>query len=142
MSPPDIARGLSQVRHLMDKKLLGLLPFHGSLSLFVEGLSDYQTHRDRVKRLALDWLKAAAPEYWKWAYAWGLEYELGNPGPLIVGPDRNWIIDAIAQGRPWKETLDVLEKSSWTALKVGNLPAFVKSGLFHGYLETRGFSFN
>ena len=141
MSVPDIGEAINHVLHLMTDNFLGYIPFHTSLLPFVQAHPEHKDHRERMQRLALDWLKKHAPDYWRWAFTWRLENELGNPEPLINKPDRNWVVDSIVKGRPWKVTVEILRKSAWIALGNANLPKFVRNGLLQGYLDScRGFS--
>lgn len=124
---------LRQVAHLMIRDPLGLRPFHSSLLVFVQGRDEHSVYSQRMKQSALNWLRTKAPEYWRWAYEWLLEADLGNDQPLLQGPTREWAVEAVAKGYPRHEVSEILGRSSWAALQSGDLPRFVQVGLLRDY---------
>lgn len=137
----QINSALKQVKHLMVHDALGLRPFHISLLVFITGQPDHQIYLKKMKQCALNWLCTSAPDYWKWTYKWLLEADLGNDQPLINGPSRQWVVEAIAKRRPHQEASEILARSSWLALQHEDLPRCIEVGLlrdyFHGAYEFR-----
>ena len=131
----QIYNALRQVKHLLLQDALGLRPFHSSLLEFIADQPDHKVYSHRMKRLALDWLRTGAPEYWRWAYEWLLEMELGNDDPLIKGPSRAWAVEVIAKRYPRRDASEILAYSSWLALQHKDLPRFIEVGLLRDYFN-------
>lgn len=130
-----VRAALREVSHLLADEPLGLRPFHSSLAAFVTSLADYASEARRIKERALGWLNSAAPEYWRWAYSWIIQAELGNPIPLLDGPSREWVVDAIERHYPESQVMEILGRSAWGAIKRMDLPRFVEIGLLRDYFE-------
>lgn len=124
---------LRQVAHLLVHDDLGLLPFHSSIFAFVMSLPEHQEYRMPHLQKALLWLRKEAPDYWRWAYAWEIEATLGNDVPLSQGPDRQWVVDALAARRPSWDITNLLRSSMERALDHADLPRLVELGLLHDY---------
>lgn len=129
----QINDALRQTKHLMIQDSLGLRPFHSSLLVFVAGESDYEMYSLSIRQLALNWIKTKAPGYWKWAYEWLLEADLGNEQSLLDGPNRQWVIEAIVKGYPYVEVTEILTRSAWISLQKGDLPRYVEVALLCDY---------
>jgi len=128
-----VRQALRQVEHLLVSDDLGLRPFHGSLLVFVEALSDHADYATRMRRRALEWLRTEAPEHWRWGNEWLLEAGLGNEQPLRDGPTRAWAIEAIAKRRLGHEVDYMSARSLWAALEHRELPRVVEVGLLREY---------
>ncbi|MGI9068364.1 MAG: ATP-binding protein [Pyrinomonadaceae bacterium] len=132
---PKVRQSLQQVQHMLSQDELGLKPFHGSLFVFVENLPDYSDYREVMKRRALVWLQTRAPDYWRWAYEWVIKSDLGDETDLISGPDRAWLVQAIAECRSYDGIDYILRRSTEAALHAGNFPRTVKVGLLREYAQ-------
>lgn len=126
---------LRRVEHLLVPDDLGLRAFHGSILVFVTGLSEWEDHARALRLAILQWVKEDAPEHWRWAYEWMLEADLGNERPLIDGPSRMWTVSALAERRTPKDVSDILGRSSWLSLKPSTLPRVIDAGLLREYFE-------
>jgi len=133
---PQVNNALRLVKHLMVQDALGLRPFHSSIPVFIRDQPDHSVYSQRVKQGALEWLRTAAPDYWRWAYAWWLAADLGNDQPLINGPTRRWAVEAITKRFPRQEASVILAQSGWTALQHKDLPRCVEVGLLRDYFES------
>jgi hypothetical protein len=129
----DIREGLRMVRHLLIFDILGMKPYHSSLTVFVQEQEGYKDYAIRLKRLTLNWLQTSAPEYLQWSHTWRLEAELGNLNNIITGPSRQWVVDSIRKKRPPKEVSTILGTSAWYAINQGDLPRFIELGLLRDY---------
>lgn len=127
------AAALKQTRHLLVDRGLGLLPFHSSLLVYVQGLDDHNLYSTRLRSRAADWLDAKAPEYWRWAYSWILRAEGGDTAALVSGPSREWAVQSIEKYYPEDRAAEILARSAWTTLK-DDLPRSVEIGLLNDYL--------
>ena len=136
----QINYSIKRVKHLLESTDLGFRPFHSSIFVYVKNLDDHNIFADEMKQYALEWSKDKAPFYWKWAYEWLLEAELGNTEPLNSGPDRDWLINTVSKALPKKETLEILKKSSENAIDAGNLQTHIKVKLLYDYFENVHFS--
>lgn len=126
---------LKHIKHLMSYGYLGLQPFHTSLLEFVRNHEDHQNYAQRLKESVLKWLQTKAPSYWKWAYEWQVQSELGNPEPLITGLTRNWCVESIAKRYPWKEANQLLTLGVKSVLDTGNFSELVRIGLLRWYYD-------
>lgn len=126
---------LKHIRHLMSYSHLGLQPFHTSLLEFIQNHEDYHNYAQRLKESVLGWLMTKAPSYWKWAYEWQVQSELGNPRPLINGITRNWCIESIAKRYPCKEANQLFTLGIKSVLDTGNLVELVRIGLLRSYYD-------
>jgi hypothetical protein len=122
-----------QVAHLLVHDELGLRPFHSSLFAFVMQLREHQNYRNPYLHKTLLWLQKEAPDYWRWAYTWKVEAALGNDAPLNQGPNRQWVVEALAARRPSRDIVSLLHASMEGALRQGDLPRLVELGLLHDY---------
>jgi hypothetical protein len=136
----QINYSIKRVKHLLESTDLGFIPFHSSIVVFVKNLNDHSIFAGEMKEYTLEWLKNKAPSYWKWAYEWLLEAELGNSEPLNSGPDRDWLIGSISKALPKEEMLEILKKSSENAIEEGNLQTHIKVKLLYDYVENAHFS--
>jgi hypothetical protein len=123
---PDAVAGRQQVQHLLAAGELGLQPFHRSLLIFIEGQPGYEAVRSRLQSAALQWLETEAPDYWRWAYLWHLNADMGQEQPLRDGPNRKWLVESVALRRPPSEIQNILSRSAWLALKANNLPRAIE----------------
>lgn len=130
---PQIERGLRQVAHLLRDDGLALEPLHSSLVVFVESLPQHADYSRHLKRKALSWLRERADGSLKWSYLWRMEAEVGNETPLLDGPDRAWLVEALARGRPPTAVNDLLTRAADLALKRGRLGRHVQIGLLKHY---------
>ena len=122
-------RGLAQVNHLLRRASLGLLPFHSSLLVFMRSTEDYATQQRDLGTAVVQWLERDAPAYWRWAYGWLLRAELGEVDPLRDGPNRAWVLEAIAMRRPASTTEKLLAQSGAVALTPDDLPTALQRGV-------------
>ncbi len=127
---------LKQIRHLMSYGHFGLQPFHTSLLEFIKNHQDHQNYAQRLKESVLKWLQTKAPPYWKWAYEWQVQSELGDPGPLINGITRNWCVESIAKRYPEREANQLLTLGVKSVLDAVNIVELVRIGLLRGYYNT------
>ncbi|MXZ72702.1 MAG: hypothetical protein F4Z04_14540 [Acidobacteria bacterium] len=128
-------RGLTQLSHLLQPTSLGLRPFHSSLLAFVRSTPHYMTSQETLCRAVVRWLEHKAPTYWRWAYEWRLRADLGEEQPLRDGPDREWIIEAVAIRRPISTTESLLARSSALALTPQHLPTALERSVSCDYLN-------
>jgi len=127
---------LKQIRHLMSYGHLGLQPFHTSLLEFIKNHQDHQDYAQKLKESVLKWLQTKAPPYWKWAYEWKMQSELGNSEQLINGLTRSWCIESISKRYLWREANQLLTLGVKSVLDAGNIVELVRIGLLRGYYNT------
>ncbi|MFC2009717.1 hypothetical protein ACFLT3_02180 [Chloroflexota bacterium] len=128
----NIARvnsAIRQVCHLLTVTVLGLQPFHSSLQVFVRSHESHSMYAGNMRAVAREWLKTAAPDYWRWAYSWLLDADDGQPNRLINEPSRIWIIESLIRGYPHDQISEILGRSAWAALEEDQLGRFVELAL-------------
>jgi len=131
---PGVVEARRQVGHLLENDVDGDRASHSSLLAYVVDLADHQLYARRLQEEALTWLRSDAPEYWRYAYEWLLEADLGNDEPLLAGPNRPWVVQWVARRYPLDQLAEILGRSAWIALKSQNLKRFVEVGLLRDYV--------
>ncbi|MDE0529106.1 MAG: ATP-binding protein [Truepera sp.] len=121
--------GVTAVRHLLAEDALGLSLFHRSMLLFATKQPEFVARSPALRKATIRWLKEEAPEYWQRSHLWLLQFEMGNPTPIIDGTDRRWVIEAVASGHPLVEIARVLQEAAWAAITQPNFPTYVDRGV-------------
>lgn len=129
----QVTQALRQVEHLLRHDAMGLRPFHSSLLVFVTGLPEHADVAVIIKRQALQWLKTFAPVYWRWAFTWLLEADLGDDQSLRQGVTRQWAIEAIRQRQTHQDIQTILTRSITASLVCGDLTNALRVGLLGEY---------
>ena len=132
----QIIKSLHETKHLMKEDSCGLSLFHNSIEVFLNAQSECFTYSKMLKPLILDWLDKKAPEYIKWLYLWLMKAETGDEEPLIMGPNRTWVIDAISKAFPRKSVSQILSRSALEALKKHNIVRVVEIGFLLEYYNS------
>jgi hypothetical protein len=122
------------VGHLLTSDPFGDRAYHSSLLAFVLDQPEHGLYARSLRKKALEWLRSSAPPYWRSAYEWVLEADLGNAEPLLVRPNRTWAVDWFARRYPRDELRDILWRSAWLALEKRNLQRFTEVGLLRDYV--------
>lgn len=131
----QIDAAIRKISHLTTEHALGLSFAHSSLAFFVTSLSDYSEYGPRIRGLALAWIKNRGPEFVRWAYEWLLADESGDSEPLLQGPSRIWLVQAMAKGYPHEHADRILGRAAELALQKGRLARFVELALLSDYLS-------
>jgi hypothetical protein len=92
----------SEIQHLIEQKLSGITPFHGSLFVYLRRKNEFVESRDWLNRISQTWINQHAPCYWKWGWEWIIKANLGDINPLLQGINREWLIKALCKGYPLK----------------------------------------
>lgn len=100
---PDV----SKVEHLLYSSTAGLKIFHESLAVFVRATPGYKNRVDELMPAVADWLNFAAPNSLRVNWLWTVQAKLGNPGNLITGLTRDWIMQRLEEGYP-ESLFDIL----------------------------------
>lgn len=131
---PRAVEARRQVGHLLEGDVDGDRAFHSSLLAYVVGRGEHQLYARNLQDKALTWLRNDAPEYWRYAYEWLLEADLGDDEPLLAGPNRPWVVRWVARRYPLDQLAEILGRSAWIALTRRNLQRFVEVGLLRDYV--------
>ena len=118
----DSLEALAAIAHLMDRRATEVQPFHSSLFGFVRELPD---HDDVFRQNVVDtvtWLETDAPEYWRWAWLWITQAQLGDSSQLLGGPSRDWAIRSLVSGFPIEQIVNILNEAEIIALEEMDLP--------------------
>ncbi len=107
---PDVAK----IEHLLHSSRAGLKIFHESLAVFVRATEGYEVRVKDLMPAVANWLEHSAPPSLRVNWLWTIQAKLGNPGNLITGLTRDWIMRRLCEGYP--ETLfDTLLSDALTA---------------------------
>ena len=90
----------SEIQHLIEKRLSGITPFHGSLFVYLRTKDIFLQSKERLNKKSQAWINKHAPEYWKWGWYWIIEANLGNTRPLLQGITREWLIQSLCKAYP------------------------------------------
>ncbi len=127
--------GVDAIRHLLGFDALGARAFHSSLLMFATLQSEFQERAATLRTPIIEWLNGQAPEYWRRSHLWLLQQEGGDTEPLLSGSDRQWTVQALAEGHPVNETALILQSAAWQALEVCDFRAYVDRGILSDVLS-------
>jgi len=130
----DWNEAIRKTRHLLVNRCLGLQPFHSSILAFVSSLDEHVMFVKSLRAKVLKWLETSAPQYWRWAYEWGLKADCGDIQAIVNGPSRDWVITSIEHAYPDAHAADLLSRSAWIAINNRDLARAVEVGLLNDYL--------
>ncbi len=116
------AQAMDQIDHLLDRREIGVLPFHGSIFAFVRERAGHGAAFTAHAPKVVQWLETSAPSYWRWAWLWVTRAQLGADEDLVNGLDRAWVIDAMANGYPLTQISTILEHAQAAAFARFDLP--------------------
>jgi hypothetical protein len=111
-----------EIDHLLDARRTGVLPFHGSIFVFIREMPDHAAVWAARGGTVVAWLKTDAPPYWRWAWLWVTQARLGDTGPLYAGPDRDWVLDAMVEAYPFEQIALILSRAEDVAFAAFDLP--------------------
>jgi hypothetical protein len=124
-----------EIGFLFYNSEVGIMPFHGSLLAFVSELPE---HNERVGELlprVAGWLEQNAPKYLRWAWLWLINAKVGKSNGLEDTPNRQWMLDSLAQGYPVDQALRILRSAGQSCLMNLKLPRAVELSLLTDRLE-------
>jgi hypothetical protein len=132
----QIIKSVRETRYLMKEDICGLTLFHNSLYVFLKEQPDYSTYSSTLRPLVLSWLDKKAPEYIRWQYLWLMKAENGDEEPLIMGPNRKWVVEAISKSFPRNGVSQILSRSALAALRKKNMVRVVEIGFLLDYYNS------
>lgn len=110
-------QAFNNIRHLLDRRRTALVPFHGSILVFIKAKEEHSTAADRLLPKAVYWLENDAADYWRWAWLWLTQAKIGHDEPIIFRPSRDWAIDSLCKGYPQDQMELILDEAERVALK-------------------------
>lgn len=110
-------QAFNSIRHLLDRRRSALVPFHGSILVFIRSKDEHYAAADRLLPRAVDWLENNAAEYWRWAWLWLTQAKIGNEEPIMSQPSREWAISSLCKGYPIDQMELILDEAERVALK-------------------------
>ena len=115
-------RARDEINHLLDYRETEVRPFHGSLFAFVRDLPEHEAAFPAHASAVLAWLDTRAPEYWRWAWLWITEAQLGDPSDLLAGPNREWAISSLVAGFPIEQLITIIGHAERAAFDAFDFP--------------------
>lgn len=95
--PSSITNCFNEILHLISQNSRTQInAFHSSFNIFLKNRPEMLQQRMSIKTQIKSWLQNSDYEYLKWAELKIIEYELGNPNPILE-IDREWLIKAICR---------------------------------------------
>ncbi len=131
-----ITNSIRKTKYLLKEDFAGLTLFHNSLRVFLQQQSDYPEYANMFRHLISNWVDNKAPEFLKQQYSWIMKAELGDNEPLILGPNRKWVIQAVAKLFPRTGISQVLSKSALAALENRNFARVIDVSFLLDYYNT------
>lgn len=125
------AAAIEQIDHLLERRPTGVIPFHGSIFAFVREIPNHDTVLRAHGARILAWLTAEAPPYWRWAWLWITQAQLGAADDLLTGPTRPWAIAAMANGYGPEQIKLILERAEGVAFERLELPRLFELRSLH-----------
>lgn len=107
----------NSIKHLVDRRKSGIVPFHGSILVFIRSKKDHSEASKRLLPMAVEWLENKAEDYWRWAWLWVTQAKIGIEEHLLSQPSREWAINALCKGYPIEQMASILEEAARIALK-------------------------
>lgn len=101
----------SMVEHLLEQRRSGIVAFHGSLLVYLRRQQEYTLSRTDILNKVQSWLDTRAPEYWKWAWKWIIDAELGTPLILISGITHEWSRTSFLKGYPLQHIQHIITEA-------------------------------
>lgn len=116
----------SEIQHLIEQRLSGISPFHGSLFVYLRRKDTFIQSRDRLNKVSKAWIDTHAPEYWKWGWDWIIEANLGNTTPLFQGINRAWLVESLCNGYPLEHIEHIFSVAEHIAFDQGQYPELLR----------------
>jgi len=122
----DIVEGWQKIEHLLEIRRTAVLPFHGSILVYVKERPDHQIASLGLIPKAVNWLEINAPDYWRWAWLWLTKAKAGEPENLLNGPSRKWMNESLCKGYPNDQIHQIIVGSERAALDAEAYPRLVE----------------
>lgn len=116
----------SEIQHLIEQRLSGISPFHGSLFVYLRRKDTFVESRDRLNRISQTWINTHAPEYWRWGWEWIIEANLGNTTPLLQGINRDWLVQSLCNGYPLEHIEHIFSVAEHIAFDQNQYPELLR----------------
>ncbi|GFO73061.1 hypothetical protein BJAS_P3638 [Bathymodiolus japonicus methanotrophic gill symbiont] len=114
-----------EIQHLVEKRRSGIIPFHGSILVFLKNKQEYQDSLNELLLKVQKWLAESAPEYWRWGWEWIVEANLEEVKPLINGINREWLVESFCKGYPLQHIEHIISMAEKVALEYNMFPELV-----------------
>lgn len=122
----DDLAALDEINHLLDYQETEVHPFHASLFAFIRDLPSHKSCFSEYSSGVLKWLERDAPNYWKWAWLWITAAQRGDSSGLLIGPSREWAVNALVAGYPIEQIVTILDHAERVALDAFDLLRLVR----------------
>ncbi len=105
---------IEKVAHLLHSSAAGLKVFHESLAVYVRSTDGYSDRIAELRPQVAHWLETLAPDALRVNWLWTIQAQLGDPGNLIAGLTRDWVLQRLEEGYP-QSLFDTLITDAVTA---------------------------
>ncbi|PKM98254.1 MAG: hypothetical protein CVU79_04175 [Elusimicrobia bacterium HGW-Elusimicrobia-3] len=129
----EITEALQNILHLLKNQHGHLSIFHNSFREFLNSTIELAQQQNGLKTALRDWIRGSKYQDLKWAHTRILEYELGNPEPLLE-IDRKWVIEAVSFPRPQHLIDEQLAAGTEAAFKTGRWGKCLELSTLREYL--------
>ncbi|MDR7299522.1 hypothetical protein J2X16_004892 [Pelomonas aquatica] len=111
---PDV----TAVEHLLHASPAGLRPFHESLVVFVKQTECFDERLSELITHVETWLSTSAPDALRVNWLWAVKARRGQPGDLIAGLQRDWVMQRLREGYPTTLFEDLLGNAEEHAVQL------------------------
>lgn len=131
-NPSKISEGYNSIAHLVSPSRKGIAVYHNSFESFILAQPEFQQQNKSIKARIKDWLDKSTYDELKWAELNKINYDLGNPEPLLeLGKD--WLIDAMCYPREPHKVNSQLETGAKAAFENKRFGKVFELASLHAY---------
>ena len=99
---------IDEIAHLVEHRLTGIVPFHGSILAYVRERPDHAPTFTSLLPRVIEWLRSEARVYWRWGWLWLMQSKAGDDEPLLIGTTREWVVASLAAGYAHRQIAAIL----------------------------------
>lgn len=122
-----------EIGHLFYRTEAGQVPFHGSLYVFIQAEKEHSSRVAALLFAVVNWLETKATPFHRWGWLWLYKARAGDPGGLLSGANRQWVIDSLARAYPQEQIEQILTAAERIAFEAGDYSSAIR----HRWLKTR-----
>lgn len=129
------------IDHLVSQKRTRIVPFHGSLLVWIRNLKEYDTEQDRLFVWVLEWINHQAPEFLKWR--WQNILNAKGKGPdFDFGISRDWVLTSLADGYDIDDIIGVLDQACNFSFKHSDYSSAIRYRSMRTRLSNSDYNFH
>ncbi|SDJ51910.1 hypothetical protein SAMN04488540_10956 [Ferrimonas sediminum] len=124
-NPSIVLDAYKEIEHLVENRRSGVFPFHNSLLVNIQQRDEFEEVKERLYPFICNWLSTYSPPFWRWAWSWIVQAEMGNVDPIIKGVTKEWVIDSLCEGYPLEHIEHIISYAEKVAFAQKNYSTLV-----------------